>query len=110
MYYLSKENTVCVHLSLHKGCHSVYYYDRDFTLCMLLHIQCVFFYKGNGQEDVVCCSWDGQTYIVNHGRQVVRFNFMENVAAFATGNYQSDFIKVFTHMIAHVTVTASTIN
>ena len=41
--------------------------------------------QGNGQEEVVCCSWDGQTYIVNHSREVVRYNFMENVAAFATG-------------------------
>lgn len=42
---------------------------------------------GNGQEEVVCCSWDGQTYIVNHSREVVRFHFKENVAAFATGYF-----------------------
>ncbi|KAK7486416.1 hypothetical protein BaRGS_00022340 [Batillaria attramentaria] len=42
---------------------------------------------GNGQEEVVCCSWDGQTYIVNHSREVVRYHFKENVAAFTTGYY-----------------------
>ncbi|KAK7098697.1 hypothetical protein V1264_002941 [Littorina saxatilis] len=42
---------------------------------------------GNGQEEVVCCSWDGQTYIVNHSREVVRYHFKENVAAFAAGYY-----------------------
>ena len=41
--------------------------------------------QGNGQEEVVCCSWDGQTYIVNHSREVVRYHFKENVAAFTTG-------------------------
>ena len=48
----------------------------------------VFFHvcgQGNGQEEVVCCSWDGQTYIVNHSREVVRYHFKENVAAFTTG-------------------------
>ncbi|KAK6183662.1 hypothetical protein SNE40_011096 [Patella caerulea] len=42
---------------------------------------------GNGQEEVVCCSWDGQTYIVNHSREVVRYLFQENVAAFSGGFY-----------------------
>lgn len=42
---------------------------------------------GNGQEEVVCCSWDGQTYIVNHSREVVRFHFKENVQAFTAGFY-----------------------
>ncbi|CAI9739426.1 complex ITFG2-like isoform X1 [Octopus vulgaris] len=42
---------------------------------------------GDGTEEVVCCSWDGQTYIVNHDREAVRFQFEENVAAFAAGFY-----------------------
>ncbi|XP_067654862.1 KICSTOR complex protein ITFG2-like [Haliotis asinina] len=40
---------------------------------------------GNNREEVVCCSWDGQTYIVNHSREVVRYQFEENVAAFSAG-------------------------
>ena len=47
-------------------------------------------FQGNGQEEVVCCSWDGQTYIVNHSREVVRYNFNENTAAFAAGNEHSE--------------------
>lgn len=42
---------------------------------------------GNGKDEVVCCSWDGQTYIVNHGREAVRYQFEENVAGFAAGFY-----------------------
>lgn len=44
--------------------------------------------QGNGKEEVVCCSWDGQTYIVNHGREAVRYQFDENVAAFTTGKHE----------------------
>ena len=43
--------------------------------------------QGNGKEEVVCCSWDGQTYIVNHGREAVRYQFEDNVAAFSTGTF-----------------------
>lgn len=42
---------------------------------------------GNGKDEVVCCSWDGQTYIVNHGKEAVRYQFEENVAAFTAGYY-----------------------
>ncbi|CAC5398146.1 ITFG2 [Mytilus coruscus] len=42
---------------------------------------------GNGTEEVVCCGWDGQTYIVNHTRDVVRYQFEENVTAFTAGLY-----------------------
>ncbi|XP_062591887.1 KICSTOR complex protein ITFG2-like [Saccostrea cucullata] len=45
---------------------------------------------GNGKEEVVCCSWDGQTYIVNHNRAVVRYQFQENVTAFTAGLYGGD--------------------
>ena len=42
--------------------------------------------QGDGTEEVVACSWDGQTYIANLNRDVVRFQFQENVAAFYAGN------------------------
>ncbi|KAL3842428.1 hypothetical protein ACJMK2_020446 [Sinanodonta woodiana] len=42
---------------------------------------------GNGKEEVVCCAWDGQTYIVNHSREVVRYQFEDSVAAFKAGHY-----------------------
>lgn len=42
---------------------------------------------GNGTEEVVCCGWDGQTYIVNHSRDVVRYQFDEDVTAFTAGHY-----------------------
>ena len=43
------------------------------------------FLQGNGKEEVVCCSWDGQIYIVNHSKEVVRYHFEENVAGFTAG-------------------------
>ncbi|KAI0209357.1 KICSTOR complex protein ITFG2 [Lamellibrachia satsuma] len=42
---------------------------------------------GDGMEEVVACSWDGQTYLVNLNRDAVRFPFEENVAAFCAGHY-----------------------
>jgi hypothetical protein len=49
------------------------------------YIGCLIF-QGNGTEEVVCCGWDGQTYIVNHTRDVVRYQFEEDVTAFTAGN------------------------
>ncbi|KAI5100224.1 integrin-alpha FG-GAP repeat-containing protein 2 [Silurus meridionalis] len=42
---------------------------------------------GDGREEVVACAWDGQTYIIDHNRTVVRFQFDENVNAFCAGLY-----------------------
>ncbi|KAM8909904.1 KICSTOR complex protein ITFG2 isoform 2-T4 [Spinachia spinachia] len=42
---------------------------------------------GDGREEVVACAWDGQTYIIDHNRTVVRFQFNENVNAFCAGQY-----------------------
>ncbi|CAH7422539.1 Itfg2 [Phodopus roborovskii] len=40
---------------------------------------------GNGLEEVVACAWDGQTYIIDHNRTVVRFQVDENIRAFCAG-------------------------
>uniref|UniRef100_Q91WI7-2 Isoform 2 of KICSTOR complex protein ITFG2 n=1 Tax=Mus musculus TaxID=10090 RepID=Q91WI7-2 len=42
---------------------------------------------GNGLEEVVACAWDGQTYIIDHNRTVVRFQVDENIRAFCAGQY-----------------------
>ncbi|XP_066580740.1 KICSTOR complex protein ITFG2 [Amia ocellicauda] len=42
---------------------------------------------GDGRDEVVACAWDGQTYIIDHNRMVVRFQFDENVNAFCAGQY-----------------------
>lgn len=42
-------------------------------------------FQGNGHEEVVACAWDGQTYIIDHNRTVVRFQVDENVRAFCAG-------------------------
>ncbi|XP_023931939.1 KICSTOR complex protein ITFG2 isoform X2 [Lingula anatina] len=44
-------------------------------------------FTGDGSDEVIVCSWDGQTYIVNNSNQVVRFQFEEDVAAFCAGFY-----------------------
>ena len=41
--------------------------------------------QGDGTEEVIACSWDGQTYLVNLTKEVVRFQFREDVAAFCAG-------------------------
>ncbi|XP_015928264.1 KICSTOR complex protein ITFG2 [Parasteatoda tepidariorum] len=42
---------------------------------------------GNGEEGVIACAWDGQTYMVNQEKQSVRFQFDEPVSAFTSGKY-----------------------
>ncbi|ELV09177.1 Integrin-alpha FG-GAP repeat-containing protein 2 [Tupaia chinensis] len=42
---------------------------------------------GDGREEVVACAWDGQTYIIDHSRTVVRFQVDENIRAFCAGLY-----------------------
>lgn len=39
------------------------------------------------QDEIIVCSWDGQTYIVNHDQQVIRFQFEETVCSFCAGYY-----------------------
>nr|XP_032805302.1 KICSTOR complex protein ITFG2 isoform X1 [Petromyzon marinus] len=41
----------------------------------------------DGSEEVVACAWDGQTYIIDRRRNVVRFHFDENVCTFCAGMY-----------------------
>ena len=38
-------------------------------------------------EQVALCSWNGNTYIVDHRRNVLQFKFEENVVAFCSGRY-----------------------
>lgn len=42
---------------------------------------------GNGIDDLVACSWDGHTYILDQEKNVVRFQQGESVQAFASGYY-----------------------
>lgn len=36
-------------------------------------------------EEVIVCSWDGQTYIVNSNQQIAKFQFDEHAEAFIAG-------------------------
>jgi len=42
---------------------------------------------GDGNEEVIACSWDGLTYIVNDEHQSLRFQFDETVCTFTAGQY-----------------------
>jgi len=42
---------------------------------------------GDGLEEVVCCSWDGETYIISQGKESVRFQFEEAVSTFTAGKF-----------------------
>ncbi len=59
-----------------------------FQKVALPDVFCVFI-QGDGREEVVACAWDGQTYIIDHARMVVRFQFDENVNAFCAGELLS---------------------
>ena len=41
----------------------------------------------DGDEEVALCAWNGNTYIIDHWRNVVQFKFDENVLAFCTGKF-----------------------
>lgn len=42
---------------------------------------------GDGRDEIVACSWDGQTYIVDQSKHSVRFQLEESVAGFCAGMY-----------------------
>lgn len=42
---------------------------------------------GNGCDDIIVCSWDGQTYILDQDKNSVRFQLDEPVQAFCSGHY-----------------------
>jgi len=42
---------------------------------------------GDGEDEVVACSWDGVTFIFNHRREVVKFDLGNGVRGFCTGQY-----------------------
>lgn len=42
---------------------------------------------GDGAEEIIACTWDGQTYILDQQRNSVRFQFEEPVRAFCAGMY-----------------------
>ncbi|CAG0881198.1 unnamed protein product [Darwinula stevensoni] len=44
---------------------------------------------GDGNEEILVCAWDGWTYIIDHNKQSVRFQFEEPVSAFCAGPFGS---------------------
>ncbi|XP_076064601.1 KICSTOR complex protein ITFG2-like [Oratosquilla oratoria] len=42
---------------------------------------------GDGNDEVVACAWDGNTYIVTHSGEAVRYTFDEPVSTFTAGYY-----------------------
>lgn len=42
---------------------------------------------GNGTDDIVVCTWDGHTYILDQDKNSVRFQLDESVQAFESGYY-----------------------
>ncbi|CAB0033938.1 unnamed protein product [Trichogramma brassicae] len=45
---------------------------------------------GDGADEIIACTWDGQTYILDQERNSVRFQFEEPVRAFCAGSYSRD--------------------
>ena len=40
---------------------------------------------GDGEQEVIACSWDGMTYIFNYKKELVKFHFGNPVCAFCVG-------------------------
>lgn len=62
--------------------------NGNFSVHMCARVQ------GDGREEVVACAWDGQTYIIDHNRTVVRFQFDENVNAFCAGDSTVSLVSI----------------
>ncbi|CAH1991108.1 unnamed protein product [Acanthoscelides obtectus] len=58
---------------------------------------------GNGADDIVACSWDGQTYILDQEKNSVRFNLNEAVQAFESGYYNVSLDKPNETCLVYVT-------
>ena len=57
--------------------------------CVIVRAQTHVTLQGSGEDEIVVCAWDGMTYIVDQRRNVVRYQFEENVSAFCAGNKRS---------------------
>jgi len=42
---------------------------------------------GDGKDEIIACSWDGVTYIVNNTKQVLCYKYPESLTAFCAGYY-----------------------
>lgn len=42
----------------------------------------------DGKEELIVCSWEGYTYILNRNKHVVRFQTEEPVSGFCAGHYK----------------------
>ena len=45
---------------------------------------------GDGHDEIVVCSWDGQTYILDLEKHSVRFQLEETVSGFCSGKYTKE--------------------
>ncbi|XP_076264137.1 KICSTOR complex protein ITFG2-like [Rhynchophorus ferrugineus] len=57
----------------------------------------------NGSDDIVACSWDGQTYILDHEKNSVRFHLEEPVKAFHSGWYNVEDSEMPVTALVYVT-------
>lgn len=52
----------------------------------LFAVSCVD-WTGDGNEEIVACAWDGNTFIVKHNNEGIEFSFHEPVSAFTSGMF-----------------------
>ncbi|XP_033123033.1 KICSTOR complex protein ITFG2-like [Anneissia japonica] len=45
---------------------------------------------GDGKDEVLCCAWNGLTYIADQDNNIANFRFEGNVSAFCAGKYTID--------------------
>ncbi|XP_066154024.1 KICSTOR complex protein ITFG2-like [Euwallacea fornicatus] len=58
---------------------------------------------GDGSEDIVVCTWDGLTYILDQNKNSVRFHLEEPVRAFESGWYSLDVNQAPVTALVYVT-------
>lgn len=58
---------------------------------------------GDGNEELIVCSWEGYTYILDQNKHAIRFQTEEPVSGFCTGLYRFSFTAVPVPCFIYVT-------
>lgn len=58
---------------------------------------------GDGNEELIVCSWEGHTYILDQNKHAIQFQTDEPVSAFCAGLYKLNVTKTAVPCLVYVT-------
>lgn len=60
---------------------------------------------GSGRDEIITCSWEGHTYILDQEKNSIQFQMDEPVSAFCSGMYTIDASRPPTPCLVYLTFT-----